>query len=212
MNYACWQLRVKAYSPLSWINMINFSHLPLQRTLWRHGWICPRPRHCRLPLSLRTGTGVRCCRFCKYTLMHRVTPAPSGSRCCCQVGGKPRHSQSPLRSVVPLEQAEIGDIKVMPLTQTTVSRNSIRNSHKSREKCFMSCKTIEQIQHLYVLWTESKKSKVVISSLDLHMWNLPWLHISILIYTTLGVSEQQISKALPLIKSHPTEARPPQTQ
>lgn len=162
MNYACWQLRVKAYSPLSWINMINFSHLPLQRTLWRHGWICPRPCHCRLPLSLQTGTGVRCCRFCKYTLMHQVTPAPSGSRCCCQVGGKPRHSQSPLRSVVPLEQAEIGDIKDMPLTQTTVSRNLIRNSHKSREKCFMSCKLLSK--YSIFMCCEPNPKKVKLSS------------------------------------------------
>ncbi len=88
------------------------THLLLQKTLWRRGWTAPLPCCCRLPLSLQTGTGVRCCRFCKYISMHQAMPALSGSRCCCQVGGKPRHSQSPLRSVVPLELAEIGTKKL----------------------------------------------------------------------------------------------------
>lgn len=111
-----------------WINTINFAacagektHLLLRKTLWQPGWTAPLPGCYTLPLSLQTGTGVRCCHFCKYIWMHQVMPALSGSRCCCQVGGKPRHSQSPLRSAVPLELAETGTESYA--FDPTVSRN-----------------------------------------------------------------------------------------
>lgn len=106
----------------SWMNMINFisvcsvhrwhSNLLLRKALWRRGWTAPLPCRCRLPLSRQTGTGVRWCHFCKYIWTHQVTPALSGSRCCCQVDGKLPRSQSPLRSAVPLELAEIGTEKL----------------------------------------------------------------------------------------------------
>ena len=101
LHAICLHRRVKDF--FNWNDHVTY--LPLQRRLWPHGWTDLLRCCCRRPLSLQTRSEVQCCHLCRYIWMRQVMPELSGSKCCCQKGGTPQHSQSPRRSGVPRKLA-----------------------------------------------------------------------------------------------------------